>query len=115
MHEFTVVSGHLPPGHPDSLVDWSAVGRLSGTLVMLMAVENLPAITDALIAAGRGRRTPAAVVQDGSMASQRVVTGHVEDIADRAGAAGVRPPAIVVIGEVVGLAQRVRATPEPVG
>ena len=60
-HEFTVVSGHLPPGHPDSLVDWDALARLRGTLVLLMAVENAPAIADALVGgrsagghAGRG-------------------------------------------------------------
>src|SRR4029434_11073003 len=43
-HDFTVVSGHVPPGHRDSLVDWAALARLRGTLVLMMAVENLPAI-----------------------------------------------------------------------
>ncbi len=52
-HEFTVISGHLPPGHESSLVDWDAAGRLRGTLVLLMAVENLPAISARLV----GRRT----------------------------------------------------------
>ena len=52
-HEFTVVSGHLPPGHPESLVDWDALGRLRGTLLLMMAVENAPAIAAALVAAGR--------------------------------------------------------------
>ena len=42
-HDFTVVSGHVPPGHDDSLVDWDAVGRLRGTLLLMMAVENAPA------------------------------------------------------------------------
>ena len=61
-HDFTVVSGHLPPGHDDSLVDWDAVGRLRGTLLLMMAVENAPHIATALQArrppvgyAGRGR------------------------------------------------------------
>jgi uroporphyrin-III C-methyltransferase/precorrin-2 dehydrogenase/sirohydrochlorin ferrochelatase len=80
-----------------------------------MAVENLPAITDMLLACGRDRRTPAAVVQDGSMASQRVVTGELATIADDAAAAGVRPPAIVVIGDVVGVAAATRAAQQPVG
>jgi uroporphyrin-III C-methyltransferase/precorrin-2 dehydrogenase/sirohydrochlorin ferrochelatase len=114
-HEFTVVSGHIPPGHSGSLVDWAALARLRGTLVLLMAVENLPAITDMLLACGRDRRTPAAVVQDGSMASQRVVTGELATIADDAAAAGVRPPAIVVIGDVVGVAAATRAAQQPVG
>jgi uroporphyrin-III C-methyltransferase/precorrin-2 dehydrogenase/sirohydrochlorin ferrochelatase len=114
-HEFTVVSGHIPPGHPDSLVDWAALARLRGTLVLLMAVDNLPAITDMLLACGRDRRTPAAVVQDGSMSSQRVVTGELATIADDAAEAGVRPPAIVVIGDVVGVAAATRAVQQPVG
>ena len=48
-HEFVVVSGHLPPGHPQSLVDWAALGRLRGTLVVLMGVETAPAIAAALV------------------------------------------------------------------
>src|SRR4029077_18017250 len=48
-HDFTVISGHLPPGHPDSLTDWDAVARLHGTLLLMMAVENAPAIGTALM------------------------------------------------------------------
>ena len=51
-HEFTVVSGHLPPGDPESLVNWEAVGD-GGTVVLMMAVHNAPAIAKALIAGGR--------------------------------------------------------------
>ncbi|MFT4009815.1 MAG: uroporphyrinogen-III C-methyltransferase [Nocardioidaceae bacterium] len=100
-HEFTVVSGHLPPGHPDSLVDWDALGRLRGTLVLLMAVQNLPAIADRLIAAGRDRQTPTAIVEEGSMPQQRVVTSDLAGVAAEMERAGVRPPAVVVIGDVV--------------
>src|SRR5262245_19491260 len=64
--EFAVVSGHVPPGDETSLVDWAALARLRGTLVLLMAVENLSEITTALMAGGRDPETPAAVVQDGS-------------------------------------------------
>src|SRR5205814_7025926 len=49
-HEVVVVSGHVPPDHPDSLVDWSALARLRGTLCVLMGLKNLPAITAALLA-----------------------------------------------------------------
>ena len=52
-HEFTVLSGHLPPDHPDSLIEWDALAKLRGTLVMLMAVENVGAIASALMAAGK--------------------------------------------------------------
>lgn len=100
---FTVVSGHLPPGDPGSTVDWDALARLGGTLVLLMAVGRLDAICAALIAGGRGDDTPVAVLQDATLASQSVLVttlgaAHVET-------AGVRAPAVVVIGEVVGLRQ----------
>ncbi len=99
-HEFTVVSGHLPPDHPESLVDWSALARLRGTLVLLMAVENLPAIVEALVAGGRSADTPAAAVAEGTTARQRVALGTLGTIAAETAAAGIRPPAIVVIGDV---------------
>jgi uroporphyrin-III C-methyltransferase/precorrin-2 dehydrogenase/sirohydrochlorin ferrochelatase len=103
-HDFTVISGHLPPDHPDSLVDWSAVARLTGTLVLLMAVENLGAITLALQGHGRRPGTPAAVIQDGSMASERVLFSTLEHVASDTARDGVRPPAIVVVGDVVDVA-----------
>jgi uroporphyrin-III C-methyltransferase/precorrin-2 dehydrogenase/sirohydrochlorin ferrochelatase len=103
-HDFTVVSGHLPPGHPDSLVDWGAVGRLRGTLLLMMAVENAPAIADALVAAGRGAGTPVAVVCDGSMPAERTVLTTLGEIAADLDRHGVRPPAIIVVGDVVAVA-----------
>ncbi|HEY0508711.1 MAG TPA: uroporphyrinogen-III C-methyltransferase, partial [Blastococcus sp.] len=72
-HEFVVVSGHLPPGHPQSLVDWAAIGRLRGTVVILMGVETAPAIAAALIEHGRAPGTPVAVVSDGSTPTQRTL------------------------------------------
>jgi uroporphyrin-III C-methyltransferase/precorrin-2 dehydrogenase/sirohydrochlorin ferrochelatase len=102
-HEFTVLSGHIAPDHPDSLVDWSALGRMRGTLVMLMAVDKLPAIAERLIAEGRRADTPAAVIADGSTADQRSVRAPLSEIAATVADAGIRPPAIVVIGDVVAL------------
>ncbi len=101
-HEAVIVSGHLPPGHPDSLVDWPALGRLTGTLVVLMGVQNLPDIAEVLRKNGRDPGTPVAVVQDGSMPAEKVTTATLETIADVAAAAGVRAPAIIVIGGVAG-------------
>lgn len=96
---FAVVSAHLPPGDPGSTVDWDALARLGGTLVLLMAVGRLPAVCAALVAGGRGPHTPLAVVQDASLPTQRtVVTTLARAAADTA---GVRAPAVVVIGEVV--------------
>ncbi|MDF0531606.1 uroporphyrinogen-III C-methyltransferase [Tsukamurella sp. 8F] len=104
-HEAVVVSGHVPPGHPDSLVDWDALGRLRGTVVVLMGVERLAAIADALVAGGRPSDTPAAVVENGSTDRQRVTRGTLATIAAAATEAGIRPPAIIVVGAVAGFEQ----------
>ncbi|MDG4789409.1 uroporphyrinogen-III C-methyltransferase [Micromonospora sp. WMMD1102] len=100
-HEFTVVSGHLPPEHPDSLVDWSALARLRGTLVVLMGLNNLPAIAAALRAHGRAPQTPAAVVQEGTTDGQRLLRSTLDAVAAETRAANFRPPAVVVFGDVV--------------
>jgi uroporphyrin-III C-methyltransferase/precorrin-2 dehydrogenase/sirohydrochlorin ferrochelatase len=99
-HEAVIVSGHLAPGHPKSLVDWPALARLRGTVCVLMGLANLAAITAALLDGGRPATTPAAVIQEGTTAAQRTVHGTLGTIAAQALAAGVRPPAVVVIGEV---------------
>ncbi|GAA1158200.1 uroporphyrinogen-III C-methyltransferase [Nocardioides aquiterrae] len=103
-HEFTVVSGHLPPGHPESQVNWAALGSLSGTVVLMMAVENAPAIAAALVAGGRPPQTPVAVVCDGTMPGERTVLATLETLASRLAEEAVRPPAIIVVGEVVRVA-----------
>ncbi|MGH3445049.1 MAG: uroporphyrinogen-III C-methyltransferase, partial [Nocardioidaceae bacterium] len=103
-HEFTVVTGHLPPGHPDTLVDWDAVARLRGTLVLLMAVHNLPAIAGRLSSAGREPATPVAVVAEGTMPTERVVWATLGTVADVISEASIRPPAVVVVGDVVAVA-----------
>jgi len=100
-HEFAVVSGHVPPESPQSLVDWGALARLHGTLVILMGLKNLPRIAERLIAEGKPADTPAAVVQEGSTDAQRVIRGTLGSIAAAAAEAGIRPPAVVVIGGVV--------------
>jgi uroporphyrin-III C-methyltransferase/precorrin-2 dehydrogenase/sirohydrochlorin ferrochelatase len=103
-HDFTVVSGHVPPGHPESLVDWDAVGRLRGTLLLMMAVENAPAIAETLVAAGRAPTTPVGVVCDGSMPGERTVLSTLGDLATDLERHAVRPPAIIVVGGVVAVA-----------
>ncbi|MFE6307438.1 uroporphyrinogen-III C-methyltransferase [Nocardiopsis sp. NPDC057823] len=96
-----IVSAHVAPGDPRSTVDWAALARSTGTVVALMGVERLAAITDALVSHGRSPHTPAAVVQEATLPGQRTVTGTLATIADSAARAGVRPPAVVIIGEVV--------------
>jgi uroporphyrin-III C-methyltransferase len=103
-HEFVVVSGHVPPGHPQSLVDWPSLGRLRGTLVVLMGVDTAPAIAAALMEHGRAPATPVAVVTDGSTPTQRVVRTTLDGLAKTMAEEGIRPPAVWVVGDVVGLA-----------
>jgi uroporphyrin-III C-methyltransferase len=98
---FTVISGHVPPDHPDSSLDFPALARSGTTLVILMGVRTLPQLTAALIDAGMRPTCPAAVIADGATSDQRVVSGTLADIAGRAEAEAIRPPAITVIGEVV--------------
>jgi len=102
-HEFTVVSGHVAPEHPKSLVDWAALARLRGTLVLLMAVERLDPIGAALLAGGKDPQTPVVVVQDGSRPGERVLRTRLASMAADVAGAAIAPPAIVVIGPVAGL------------
>ncbi|MFD3812968.1 uroporphyrinogen-III C-methyltransferase [Rhodococcus sp. NPDC058639] len=101
-HEFVVVSGHVAPDHPDSLTDWSALAKLRGTLVLLMAVERIEKFADALTAGGRPADTPVVVVQEGTLATQRVLRTDLGNVAARVREEGTRPPAIIVIGPVAG-------------
>jgi uroporphyrin-III C-methyltransferase/precorrin-2 dehydrogenase/sirohydrochlorin ferrochelatase len=113
-HDAVIVSGHLAPDHPDSLVDWPSLGGLRGTLVLLMAVEQLGAIAAVLITHGRPGATPVALIENGSLASERVVTSTLQGAAAAAAEAGVRAPAIIVIGQVVAHRAVAPSAPLPV-
>ena len=104
-HDFAVVSGHLPPGHPDSLVSWEALGGLDGTLVLMMAVDNAGEIAQELVRHGRPPGTPVAVVSDGTMPDERTVFATLGTLGEQIVESGVRPPAIIVIGDVVAVAR----------
>lgn len=106
-HEIVVVSGHVAPGDPQSLVDWDALGRLRGTIVLMMAVERIEAFARALLDAGRPADTPVAVVQDGTMRIQRSVRATLATVAEVVRSAEISPPAVVVIGAVAGLGEGV--------
>ena len=105
--EFHVVSAHVAPGDQRSTIDWAALARSSGTIVLLMAVERLDVIADALIRHGRVSTTPVAVIQDGTLPTQHTLTATLGTVADEAAAAGIRPPAVVVVGEVVNIAAQI--------
>ena len=99
---FTVVSGHVPPGHPESTIDYAALARANTTIVLMMAVANLDAIAGALVDAGLDPATPAAVIADGCLPSQRHVRATLATIAQAARFARIGPPATTVIGAVAG-------------
>jgi len=105
-HEVVVISGHVAPDDPLSLVDWPAVGRLRGTVVLLMAVARIAAFADSLMTHGRAADTPVAVVQEGTLRTQRVLRCTLADVAEQVRAHEIQPPAIVVVGAVAGLAPR---------
>ncbi|MEV0601645.1 uroporphyrinogen-III C-methyltransferase [Streptomyces sp. NPDC050315] len=100
-HEFTVVSGHVAPDDPRSLVDWASLAKLRGTLVILMGVDKIASIAAALTQHGRAADTPVAVIQEGTMATQRRVDATLETVGARVKEEDVRPPAVIVIGDVV--------------
>ncbi|MFE3291531.1 uroporphyrinogen-III C-methyltransferase [Rhodococcus sp. NPDC059234] len=101
-HEFVVVSGHVAPDHPDSLTDWSALARLRGTLVLLMAVERIDKFAATLMDGGRPGDTPVTAIQEGTTRSQRVLRADLATIAARVREENIRPPAIIVIGPTAG-------------
>ena len=103
---FTVVSGSNSETGDRSSPDWAALAKTPGTLVILMGWRSLPDIARSLIKNGKSRDTPAAVVSWGSEPWQKTVIGTLESIADSAKAQGLAAPATIVIGEVVGLGNR---------
>jgi len=100
---FAVITGHEDPEKKESAIDWEHLARAVDTLVFLMGVRNLPDIVARLTENGRAPETPVAVIRWGTTPEQRTVTGTLADIAGRVEEAGLRPPAIAVIGEVVRL------------
>jgi uroporphyrinogen III methyltransferase/synthase len=97
------VTGHEDPSKPDTLIDWPALAAFPGTLVFYMGVRSLDRIAAQLVAGGRPGSEPVAVVQRGTLHDQRTVSGTLSDIAARAAVAGVRAPAITVVGPVAAL------------
>jgi len=96
-----LVAGHEDVVKGSSAIDWSALARFPGTLVMYMGMGRLPEITRSLIQAGKPGRTPALAVQEATTGSQRTTEGALEDLAESAKAAGISAPAVVIIGDVV--------------
>jgi uroporphyrinogen III methyltransferase/synthase len=102
------VTGHEDPHKEESSVDWESLGRGIGTLVFFMGIKNLPDITQKLIAHGKSPATPVAVVRWGTTPAQQTVIGTLDDIAVRVKKAGLKAPAIIVVGEVVRLREKLK-------
>jgi uroporphyrinogen III methyltransferase/synthase len=102
------VTGHEDPTKEESGIDWASLARGIGTLVFFMGVKNLPHIVAELTRHGRPPQTPVALVRWGTTAEQVTVSGTLADIVERVRQAGLKAPAIIVVGEVVGLRERLQ-------
>ncbi len=117
---FAVVTGHEDSCKGAASVDWGRLATGVDTLVVLMGLRSLPRIAEELIAHGRRRETPVALVRCGTTRAQETLTGTLGDIAIKARAAGLEPPVVAVIGDVVRLSERLdwfdaRRAPERLG
>lgn len=97
------VTGHEDPTKADSSIDWGALATGIGTLVFFMGVKNLPTIAANLTTNGRAPGTPVAVIRWGTTPKQKTVTGTLDTIVDETRRAGIKAPAIIIVGGVVNL------------
>lgn len=105
---FTVVTGSEDPAKPDPQVDWKALARVGGTLVVLMGWRSLPAIVQALLRGDRSPDTPVSVTQWGTMPNQRTVSGTLANIVERGEVEGITSPVVTVIGGTAALRPALR-------
>jgi uroporphyrin-III C-methyltransferase / precorrin-2 dehydrogenase / sirohydrochlorin ferrochelatase len=113
--DFHVLSVHVPPGDERSTLDWPALARSTGTLVLLMSLERIGAVTRELMKHGRPGDCPVSVIADGTMPTQRTIYSSLEDVERRLAEEGVRSPAVVVIGGVVTIAAELTALARKLG
>ncbi|MDE7318696.1 MAG: uroporphyrinogen-III C-methyltransferase [Lachnospiraceae bacterium] len=100
---FHVITGHEGSHKEKNVLDYATLAKEEGTLVFLMGLKNLPNIAASLIGHGKDPNTPAAVIQEGTTGRQKVAEGTLQNIAEKAEHAGIRTPAITVVGETVSL------------
>lgn len=105
---FAVIPGYEDTTKENSSVDWSKLATGVGTLVFLMAVKNIDEVAKKLIANGRSKETPVAIVRWGTRPEQVTITGTLETIASLAKDRDIRPPAAMVVGEVVCLREQLK-------
>lgn len=103
-----VITGHEDPGKADSSIAWEKLATGVDTLVFLMGMQNLPKIVEKLVGNGRPAATPVAVIKDGTRPEQKTVVGTLADIVSRVAEEGLGSPAVIVVGEVVRLREKLR-------
>jgi uroporphyrin-III C-methyltransferase len=101
--QVTILTGNEDPTKPEPALDWKLLAQSRGTIVILMGVANLEKIAKVLIKNGKASLTPVAIIERGLRKDRRVTTGSLDSIAVAAKKAGVKPPAVIVIGDVVKL------------
>ncbi len=101
------VTGHEDPDKPESAIDWEALARFPGTLVLYMGVKNLPRISSNLIESGRDADAPAAAVQRGTHADQRTVVATTATLPEAVSEAALKPPSILLFGPVAARRDRI--------
>ena len=100
---FAIVTGHEDPTKGKSSIAWDRLATGVDTLVFLMGIENLPQIVEQLIKNGRSPATPVALIRDGTGHGQQTITGELENIVSLAQENDLKPPAVIVVGDVVRL------------
>lgn len=103
-----IITGREDPTKESSRIPWSSLAKCIGTLVFLMGVKNLPNIVEQLIANGRSADTPVAIISWGTGPKQRTLIGTLADIVRKSVDADFHPPAVIVVGEVVALREKLR-------
>jgi len=101
--QVTILTGNEDPTKPGPALDWALLAQSRGTIVILMGVANIGKIADALIKNGKASDTPVAIIERGMRRDRRVTIASLAAITDAARKRGVKPPAVIVIGDVVSL------------
>ncbi len=97
------ITGHEDPTKEKTNIDWSRLATGAGTLVIYMGIKNLPTIVENLVKHGRDPKTPVAIVRWASTPEQQSVVGTLETIVERVRETGIKPPSLIIVGEVVNL------------
>ncbi|MFH1646497.1 MAG: uroporphyrinogen-III C-methyltransferase [Chloroflexota bacterium] len=105
---FAVITGHEDPGKDSSSINWEKLATGVDTLIFLMGMKNLPEIAARLIEYGRPPETPVAVIKDGTRPEQATVVGSLKDIVSRVEEYGLTAPAVIVVGDVISLREKIR-------